>query len=727
MRWIESLAERPWIRRTFPAALFLIAFLPRATQPVSRPLVWYLRSAHFIDAVLAGDWGNTLYSEHPGVTLMWPVGVGLKLYWALSGITPAAESVPPDFEPIHFFGPVPVSEIAVAVLPLALLISLGIVGAYFLLRRLFGGMTAAVAALLLIVSPYYLAQSKTLQLDAWMATLMLLSALTLLLYGRERRTRWLILSAVLGGMALLVKITALFLVPFCGLVFLVSVLRNLLARDTPRVSRFAFHVFRSLAIRLLLPFVAWLLIAVLVYFALWPAMWVRPDEALAAVESGLARHASTAHDTPTFFLGQITYDDPGPLFYTVSFLFRTGEVELLFSIVAVVLGVIYLLRRRRVSQVGVDYVLLLAYVVFFLAQMSLGAKKMPRYVLPAILALDVLAAAGIVAWARAWAGQRRWLVGVLVALPLLVQVVLILPRHPYYGTTANWLAGGPQAAARAILTGEEGEGLAELAATLNARSNVEDLTVAAQLKHVFNQYFRGATLDIDEGPADYLVFHRNYTVRDNEVKRWGTLWERYAAHTPEWEVGFSGVPYAWLYATLPADTLPEHASEVRLGDQRRFLGYDLRATEVAPGDRVPVVLYWQAVEPVADDLSIFLHLLNSAGELVWQDDGAAAHGARPTWSWEAGELIVDPHTLVLPRDLPEGDYQLMAGLYNWQTGERLPATTPEGERLADDQIAMTTFAVRQPRVHPAAWVARAIGGLVFLSALAAIWRPGTDE
>ncbi len=32
--------------------------------------------------------------------------------------------------------------------------------------------------------------------------------------------------------------------------------------------------------------------------------------------------------------------------------------------------------------------------------MCLGAKKMGRYVLPAILALDVLAAAGLVAWAR---------------------------------------------------------------------------------------------------------------------------------------------------------------------------------------------------------------------------------------------------------------------------------------------------------------------------------------
>jgi hypothetical protein len=298
-----------------------------------------------------------------------------------------------------------------------------------------------------------------------------------------------------------------------------------------------------------------------------------------------------------------------------------------------------------------------------------------------------------------------------------------MPHHPYYGTSFNWLAGGPQAAGRAILTGEEGEGLAELAAYLNARPGVDDLAVAAQLKHVFNQYFYGTTLDVHEQSADYLVFHRNYTVRDFKIGQWGALWERYAARTPEREIGFDGVPYAWLYPKLYSDTLPETTRQMRLGDHFHFLGYDLQATGVTPGDRVPIVLYWQATEPITDDLSVFLHLTDSAGELIWQDDGAAAHGARPTWSWSGGEVIADPHTLVLPPDLLEGSYYLVAGLYDWRTGERLPATALEGERLTDDQIAVATFTVRRPRSHPATWVARGLGGLLLLSTLVPIWRP----
>ena len=731
----------------FAILLFLLAFLPRAIQPVSRPLVWYLRSAHFIEAVLTGNWTGTVYSEHPGVALMWPAGIGLKIYWAISGITPAAHAVPPDFEPIHFFGPVPVAEIAAALMPLALLIALGILGIYLLLRRLFGEATAAVAAILLALSPYYLAQSKILHLDAWMATLMLLSALALLLHRREPRARWLLLSGALGGLALLVKTTALFLLPFTTLVLLVNATRNLQSPISNLQSLIS--NLQSLISNLLL----WLLVAALVYVTLWPVMWVEPGRGLAAVKWGLTHHATAAHDTPTFFLGQMLWEDPGSLFYVVTLLFRTGEVELTFLVVAAVLGAAHLLRRRRLSEAGVDALLLLAYAVFFLAGMCLAAKKMPRYVLPALLALDVLAAAGIVAWARGLVrlftsptsppelggieggrggagggctNGRRRLALALMALPLLIQAALILPRHPYYGMAFNWLAGGPQAAARAILTGEEGEGLAELAATLNARPDAERLTVAAQLRHVFNQTFRGITVDIDQ-PADYLIFHRNYTVRDYKVRQWGDLWERYYARTPEREVGFDGVPYAWLYPVLPADVQPEHPSPVSLGDHYRFLGYDLRSTEAAPGDCIPLVLYWQATEPVTEDLSVFVHLLDPTGGLAWQEDGAAAHGTRPTWSWAPGEVVADPHTMVLPEHLPEGDYLLTAGLYDWRTGERLPAVGTDGAHLPEGRPSITTLAVRRPPPRSLVHLAQGPASLVLLSALAIALKQGIDQ
>jgi hypothetical protein len=710
-------------RAVFSVILFLLAFLPRAIQPVSRPLVWYLRSAHFIEAALSGDWANTVYSEHPGVTLMWPAGIGLKLYWVVSGITPAAEMVPPDFEPIHFFGPVPRAEIAAAVIPLTVIIALGVVAAYWMLRNLLGEATSAVAGLLLSTSPYYLAHSKVLHLEAMMATLMLLSALAVLVYRRSHRRRWLLLSGVLGGLALLVKIPALFLLPFAGLVLFVDLAHSVQAN---RLS------VRQVIDVLVVPLCIWCVVAVLVYSVVWPAMWVEPRRALAAVVWGFTRHTALAHDSPTLFLGQVMREDPGPVFYIVSLLFRASEVELVFLVVAAAIGIARLrLRRSACTGSRVDLILLLCFAVLFLAQMSLGAKKITRYVLPSLLGLDVLAAAGIVGWARTLARERRRLAVVLMMLPVLMQTVVSLARHPNYGTVLNWLAGGPPAAGRAILIGEEGEGYTELAGYLNTLPDVEDLTVVAQLRHVFSQTFRGTTVEMDERQGisgvlgDYLVFHRNYTARDYKIDQWGRLWERYAARTPEREIQFDGVPYAWLYPRLSPKLSPgigpERPQLRVLGERFRSLGYDLRVTKPGPGDRVPLVLYWQATSPVTDDLSIFLHLTNDAGELIWQDDGAADHGSRPTWSWGSEETIVDPHTVVLPSDLTEGEYALVAGIYDWRTGERLPVYRPDGKRVAGDQIFLTTLAVRRPRARPAAWVARGLGLLTLVSVL--VGRP----
>ena len=709
--------HRP-MRVGIPIVLFILAFLPRAIQPVSRPLVWYLRSAYFIEDISTGHWAGTVYSEHPGVPFMWLAGIGLRIHWTLSGIHPAADSVPPGFEPIHFFGPVPVNEIAAALIPVALLIASGILGAYLLLRRLFGEPTAVVGGLLLALSPYYIAQSKVLHLDATMATLMLLSALTMLVYRREKRWPWLVLSGALGGLAILTKIPAVFLVPFCGLVLLTD------AALKPPPSP------KEVLSRLFLPMGMWLLAAGVVYFAAWPVMWVAPGKGLAAVRAGITRHVATAHDSPTLFLGQVMRDDPGPLFYVVSLLFRLSEVELVFLATGAAAGSAFLARQLLASgeargsdlEPSIDHALLLAYAVAYLAQMSLGAKKMPRYVLPSLTALTVLSAAGIVAWARALAGERRIMKLGLMALPVLVQAAVTLPRHPYYGTALNWLAGGPPAAANAILIGEEGEGYAELTSYLNAKPSPEGLTAAAQLMHVFNQTFQGTTVEIGEGAAmpsgtaDYVAFHRNYTSRDYKIEEWGPVWERYAARTPTRAVAFDGVPYAWLYETVGPQVMPEHEAEVQFGDQFRLLGYDLRESDVRPGEDVPLVLYWQATVPVTQDLSIFLHLLSPEGELVWQDDGAANHGERPSWSWTPSETVVDPHTVKLRADLPEGEYALTAGLYDWRTGERLAVHDP-GEAQDEDYHRIASLRISPRGADPRAQEARIVGLLVLLSAV----------
>jgi hypothetical protein len=63
------------------------------------------------------------------------------------------------------------------------------------------------------------------------------------------------------------------------------------------------------------------------------------------------------------------------------------------------------------------------------------------------------------------------------------------------------------------------------------------------------------------------------------------------------------------------------------------------------------------------------------------------NGARPTWSWQPGEIITDEIALKIPADLPAGQYRLTAGLYDELSGKRL--TLPDGK----DAIELTTVNV----------------------------------
>lgn len=83
-----------------------------------------------------------------------------------------------------------------------------------------------------------------------------------------------------------------------------------------------------------------------------------------------------------------------------------------------------------------------------------------------------------------------------------------------------------------------------------------------------------------------------------------------------------------------------------------------------PGDVVQVQLVWSADRTPARSYKIFLHLLDSAGNLVAQRDGEPGGGLRPTTGWEPGEQVTDNHGLLLPFDLPPGVYSLRLGLYD---------------------------------------------------------------
>jgi hypothetical protein len=120
-----------------------------------------------------------------------------------------------------------------------------------------------------------------------------------------------------------------------------------------------------------------------------------------------------------------------------------------------------------------------------------------------------------------------------------------------------------------------------------------------------------------------------------------------------------------------------------------LVGYDLSTEKVRPGDTITVTLVWRARAPIETEYTAFVHLMDANGDLLTQSDHPPMGGAFPTSLWDSGDVVRDPHRLTLGDNAASGDYTLSIGLYNSNTGERLPAYKEQGGgRFKNDIIAV---------------------------------------
>ncbi|MGQ9668222.1 MAG: hypothetical protein ACUVWB_13005, partial [Anaerolineae bacterium] len=113
-----------------------------------------------------------------------------------------------------------------------------------------------------------------------------------------------------------------------------------------------------------------------------------------------------------------------------------------------------------------------------------------------------------------------------------------------------------------------------------------------------------------------------------------------------------------LDPSRPFPTQPPiaHRIEANFAGQLRLVGWE----QPAP-DRYR--LYWQALQPIADDLLVSLRLVDDQG-LVWgQEDRRPAAYLYPTMRWKPDELVFGQGILPARPGTPPGDYILEVRVY----------------------------------------------------------------
>ncbi|HUW94381.1 MAG TPA: DUF2079 domain-containing protein, partial [Anaerolineae bacterium] len=138
-----------------------------------------------------------------------------------------------------------------------------------------------------------------------------------------------------------------------------------------------------------------------------------------------------------------------------------------------------------------------------------------------------------------------------------------------------------------------------------------------------------------------------------------------------------------------------HPMEYHLGEQVRLVGYEVMPESPASDEAVLVRLYWQAEGEVRGDFTVFAHLVGTDERIVAQHDGQPDEGRYPTTHWLEGEIIEDEHVLVPAPGCGPGDYSLVAGMYDLESGERLTVYDENGHPLPQRRAVLTGLHVEE--------------------------------
>jgi hypothetical protein len=132
--------------------------------------------------------------------------------------------------------------------------------------------------------------------------------------------------------------------------------------------------------------------------------------------------------------------------------------------------------------------------------------------------------------------------------------------------------------------------------------------------------------------------------------------------------------------------LIEQPDGTRFGETMTLLGYSGPAGPLTSGGQLVFTLFWTSDGPADRRWSVFTHLIGPDGSLVGQHDKVAYDLLYPTDRWWPGVIIDDSYSVDIPSDAPEGEYRIAVGMYDWQSGDRLPLRTAEGDPVPDNGL-----------------------------------------
>lgn len=166
----------------------------------------------------------------------------------------------------------------------------------------------------------------------------------------------------------------------------------------------------------------------------------------------------------------------------------------------------------------------------------------------------------------------------------------------------------------------------------------------------------------------------------------------------EWSTGpqVRLIEYSTAQAPAPYAFLgPQYTTDLVYGDHITLAGYELpNGTRYAPGDPLPVSLYWRTDAALEARYTIAWFLRDASGGPVAQGwDSEPGMGFAPTDSWRPGVPVWDNRALQVPPDTPPGEYRLWVVLYTTAPDGTLVNLPVQGTETVEGTIGVLPAAI----------------------------------
>jgi len=138
----------------------------------------------------------------------------------------------------------------------------------------------------------------------------------------------------------------------------------------------------------------------------------------------------------------------------------------------------------------------------------------------------------------------------------------------------------------------------------------------------------------------------------------------------------------WLTPMFTAAE-PLRTIDLNWDDQAQLLGYDVVPNVVEANQPLTLNLYWRSLTGKTFDQRLFLQLVDTAGNPIFQWEGEAFR--EDMYRWRPDGILPTQHSLWVGPKTPPGPYLVRIGFFSPETGERLPLRESASLQINTDE------------------------------------------